>query len=75
MAIFIANENGDWWEYKPGQVLYVLDTEELPAEKLAEIEENWGKLDGSEDYPDKLEKAIWAYGETYWTYTLFEEAE
>jgi hypothetical protein len=23
--IFIANENGDWWEYTPGEKLYVLD--------------------------------------------------
>ncbi len=62
MSIFIANENGDWWEYKPGQVLYVLNTDDLSSNKLAEIEEEWGKLDGSEDYPDKLHKPIWMYG-------------
>lgn len=29
MPIFIANENGDWWEHRPGQNLYILDTETM----------------------------------------------
>lgn len=62
MAIYIANENGDWWEYKPFSPLYVLDTDKLSPEHLAEIEENWGPLNDG-DLPDKLEKAIWHYGE------------
>ena len=32
MAIFIANENGDWWEYQPNSVMYVLDTDDLPED-------------------------------------------
>ncbi len=72
MTIFIANENGDWWEYKPGQQLYVLDTDELTYEQEQEILPNWGKLDGSEDYPDKLEKLIWEMGKVYPTSYLFE---
>ncbi len=62
MSIFIANENGDWWEYKPDQALYILNTEDLSEEDYEEVVERWGNLDGSEDYPDKLEKAIWEYG-------------
>lgn len=36
MPIFIANENGDWWEYRPGQKLYILDTQNLEREALTE---------------------------------------
>lgn len=61
MAIYIANENGDWWEHVPGSSLYILNTEDLAPEELAEIEENWGPLTEG-DLPDKLEKAIWQYG-------------
>lgn len=62
MAIYFANENGDWWEHKPGNRLYILDTEKLDPEELAEIEESWGPLTEG-DLPDKLERAIWKYGE------------
>jgi hypothetical protein len=62
MAIFIANENGDWWEYQPGQVLYVLNTDDLDDHATDDIANNWGHIDGSDDYPDKLEKAIWKHG-------------
>ncbi len=71
MAIFIANANGDWWEYRPGQALWVLNTEDLDPADLADIEANWGKLDGSEDYPEKLERVIWTNGHA----VFFEEDE
>ncbi len=63
MAIFIANENGDWWEYQQDGALWVLNTDDLNERQMAEIEEKWGPIDGSNlDYPDKLERAIWQYG-------------
>lgn len=65
----IANENGDWWEYKPGQQFYVLDTEEMDPADKAKAEEDWGPLD---HYPDKLERVIWEYGKVYPTSYLFE---
>lgn len=36
MAIFIMNENGDWWEYRTGSKLYILDTERLEGEALTD---------------------------------------
>ncbi len=62
MAIYLANENGDWWEYKPNQALWILNTDDLSAEQLQDITENWGPIDGSEDLPEKLERVIWKYG-------------
>jgi hypothetical protein len=73
MAILIANENGDWWEFQPGESLYILNTDELTAEMESEILPNWGPLDGSEDYPDKLEKLIWQHGYTVPTGNLFPD--
>ncbi len=71
MSIFIANANGDWWQYIPGQALWILNTEDLSEQDRAELAETWGDLDGSEDYPDKLEKAIWKYGHA----VFFEDNE
>lgn len=45
MAIFIQNINGDWWEYRPGQTLCILNTDDLPAEE----QEDWktyGQMEG-----------------------------
>jgi hypothetical protein len=67
MPIFMANVNGDWWEFEEGQALFVLNTDNLSIEKLAEIEEEYGPIDGSEDYPEKLHRAIWEHGHQYFT--------
>lgn len=64
MTIFIANENGDWWQYLPGEKLYILNTDELTDDQYRDIVNNWGDLDTMPDYPDKLEKCIWQYGHT-----------
>ncbi len=45
MAIFIQNVNGDWWEYRPGQALYILNTDDLPAEEQEDWETN-GQMEG-----------------------------
>lgn len=44
MAIYLMNENGDWWEYQPNQKLFVLNSENIPEEYLEElaIPESWG---------------------------------
>jgi len=34
MTKYIANENGDWWEYVEGSVLYVFDDNNLGAKEL-----------------------------------------
>lgn len=54
MAIYISNINGDWWQFHEGHPLFVLDTNELPEEVLAEIS------DGIEE--DKFENIIMEYG-------------
>ena len=56
MAIFIANENGDWWEYQPKSVMYVLDTDDLPEE----IANEWRDEDGEITWTD--EQLVWEYG-------------
>lgn len=56
MAIFIANENGDWWEYQPNSVMYVLDTDDLPED----VAEDWRDEDGQITWTD--EQTVWEYG-------------
>ena len=63
MAMFIANENGDWWQFRPEDVLYILNTDDLPEE----IAKEWGYLDeDGEPNPDNENWAddslIWEYG-------------
>lgn len=62
MPIYMANVNGDWWEFEEGQALFMLNTDNLSTEKLAEIEEEYDFVDGSGDYPEKLHRAIWEHG-------------
>ena len=33
MSLYIANENGDWWEFNPGDVLYAMRPEDCPADE------------------------------------------
>jgi len=58
MAIFIANQNGDWWEYDPKDVLYVLDTDDLPEE----VAEEWREEDGRITWTDW--DVVYEYGKT-----------
>lgn len=73
MAILIANENGDWWQFQPGESLYILNTDELTDEQYRAIVTDWGDLDTMPDYPDKLEKCIWEHGEPVNTSKLFQD--
>lgn len=54
MAIYIANVNGDWWEFTSDQPLYVLDTDLLSHEEEEYVNES---LDS-----DKFERVIMEYG-------------
>ena len=55
MTKYIANENGDWWEYIEDSVLFVIDDTEGHISK-AMIEED------NNPYQDKFENFIWKYG-------------
>lgn len=46
MTIFVANKNGDWWEYEPGETIYVLDTKDLDEMQKQEIA-TLGYMEGS----------------------------
>ena len=58
MTVYIANENGDWWEYRPGSVLYVIDTKDPVIAEAASPDWN----DGIEFEGDKFEQFIQQYG-------------
>lgn len=58
MPMFIANENGDWWRFEPKDVLYILDTDELPEE----VANDWKDENGEIDWTD--EQTIWEYGKS-----------
>ena len=67
MAIFIANENGDWWGLNEqyGKTLYILDTDKMNSMTIDSIRDEWG-LEADEDFSviDKLERIIWEHGTT-----------
>jgi hypothetical protein len=58
MPMFIANENGDWWRFEPKDVLYILDTDELPEEVAADWRDENGEIDWTDEH------TIWEYGKT-----------
>lgn len=33
MSLYIANENGDWWEFNPNDVLYIMRPEDCPFDE------------------------------------------
>ena len=55
MTKYIANENGDWWEYVEDSVLFVIDDQDEHIKQAMKEEEV-----SSDD--DKFEKFIWQYG-------------
>lgn len=59
MAIYLANVNGDWWEYNSEHPLYFLDTDLIPQAELDEIQEEHGGLEN-----DKFEDIIMEFGGT-----------
>jgi hypothetical protein len=58
MAIYASNENGDWWEVTPDQVIYILDTDTLSDYDKNYILETWGDIPSD----DKFERVIEEYG-------------
>jgi hypothetical protein len=65
-SLYLANENGDWWEFNSGSVLYVMRASDIPADVASDraIDIRDGQVF---DAPDKFEKTIWEFG------TLIEE--
>lgn len=47
-TLYVANENGDWWVLSPNDVIYVMDTDKIPA--------------GASDLDDKFEQVIMEHG-------------
>lgn len=64
MPIYIANENGDWWEHKPTDKLYVLDTDKLSHDQQLMIIADWGidDLDSAFQH-NKVERVVWQFGD------------
>lgn len=56
MTIYIANQNGDWWEHPNGDLLFVLDTDTLDKKTFKNILEDY-ELAG-----DSWEDVIYEYG-------------
>ena len=46
--LYVANENGDWWLMSPGDVIYIMRTDKIPA--------------GASDLDDKFEQTIMEHG-------------
>lgn len=55
MTVYIANENGDWWEYVKDSVLYVIDTDNP---EITQAMRDQDVFVGD----DKFEKFIWRNG-------------
>ena len=55
MTVYIANENGDWWQYVKGETLYVIDTDSAEIKQaLADEDVQAGE--------DKFEHFIHQFG-------------
>ena len=46
--LFIANENGDWWEHTPGQKVYIASVQDLIDAGHYEDEADFDSSDGQE---------------------------
>jgi hypothetical protein len=64
MATYIANINGDWWEYFPEHPIYVLNTDNLSEDEIDDVE-----IIGS----DGFEAIVMTYGEEVSLSTLIGE--
>lgn len=47
-SLYVANENGDWWLIFPGDVIYVMHPDQIPAD--------------ASDVDDKFEQVIMEHG-------------
>ena len=60
-SLYLANENGDWWEFNPDSVIYVMRASDIRTDVAADRE-----LDIRDgviyEAPDKFEKTIWEFG-------------
>lgn len=57
--IFIANENGDWWQYTPGEKLYVLDMGDPSPELQSFIDNDYPGWPSVEFMSNSI---IWDFG-------------
>jgi uncharacterized protein YchJ len=55
MTVYIANANGDWWQYVKGETLYVINTDEPEIQAGLEHED-------VQVGQDKFEQFIQLYG-------------
>ena len=77
MAVYMADENGDWWGTNgKTNTLYVFDTDKLTLAQKIQIIDEWGwgfdlETNTAEEVDemladcleqDKFEKLIWEYG-------------
>jgi hypothetical protein len=58
MTVYIANENGDWWEYVKDSVLYVLDDENAGVKELMSEEDTGPDADKFERFIQNNGEAI-----------------
>lgn len=58
MTVYIANENGDWWEYTKDSVLYVFNDENLGAKELMSDEDTGPEHDKFERFIQRNGEAI-----------------
>lgn len=57
--VYLANENGDWWEFHPDSVLYVLRASDIPDSETEELDIRDGIIYNA---PDKFEDTIMEFG-------------
>jgi hypothetical protein len=58
MTVYIANENGDWWEYLKDSVLYVIDDENPTIKQLMIDEDAFPEHDKFERFIQNNGEAI-----------------
>ena len=74
MGIYVANQNGDWWQATEPMVLFVLDTDNLTFEQKVAITNEYGETYDEEFHtPEEIDTLVADVFEAYGVEDVIQE--
>lgn len=74
MGIYVANQNGDWWEATEPMVLFVLNTDNLTFEEKVAITNEYGEpYDEEFNTPEEIDGLVADVFEAYGVEDVIQE--